>query len=124
MKYNKFNLTKLILCFLAFALFLTACGGEEESVSDISNEEAESSFETVSEDESEEPQSLDFTLDMALDLLESDRLITDIFLNNALCNRQTVKSVPVAASSRYSDYSVIEKLLLSTYTQTKILNLR
>lgn len=107
MGYKKTNsLKNLILILLSCALVLSfsACGGEEE----ISQPES-----SVSEEAS---QSLVLELEEAKQLIEQDRLITDIFVNNALCSKNIAEYRPVVAADRYSDYAKLQALLEDTYT--------
>ena len=82
MKYMKTDLIKksiLILLSLAFMLSLFAC----------KNENDESSLpEEIS-------QTNEFGLDTAKSLIERDRQITDMFVNNSLCSKKVTEYSPV-----------------------------
>lgn len=111
MKYNKFKFTKLICILLACALVIpfSACGDDE--IVESSAPEAESSLtETV--------PALSF--DEAVALLERDKTVTDIFINNSLCDKSidSAEKRPVSSSSEYSNYLNIISLLTSTYTES------
>ncbi len=104
MKYNKPNsLKNLILILLACALVLTfsACGDEEIAESSVAEETS---------------QPLELTLDEAKALIERDRLITDMFVNNSLCSKKTAEYAPVISFNEYSDYGKLLSLLENTYT--------
>lgn len=107
MKYKiHHSLKNLITLFLACVLMLTMSSCDN-------TEEAESS-EIIEETS----QSDEFTLEDAKELIERDRLVTDIFINNSLCSKKIADSVAVSPQSEYSDYSKVEELLNSTYTQS------
>ena len=91
---------RIASAFAAFALFflLSACGGEPEP---------------VSEEESQYPPEL--TVSEAAALVESDRIITDIFVNSALSSVKEAKTVPANANPEYADYENIAGLLGATY---------
>ena len=78
------------------------------------NDEEESS-QAISEDLSS--QSLELTEEKATELIERDRLITDIFLNNSLCEGKNPSYTLLANDSEYAEFEKIELLLKSTYTE-------
>lgn len=105
MKYMKTDLIKksiLILLSLAFMLSLFAC----------KNENDESSLpEEIS-------QTNEFGLDTAKSLIERDRQITDMFVNNSLCSKKVTEYSPVISFNEYADYSKLLSALENTYTQS------
>lgn len=103
MKYNNSSILKKLISFLlvcVLSLCFTACNSGEESGSN-------SSVESVIEPS--------FASDQAIELIKRDRLITDIFINNSLCEDKSLDAVALL-SGEYSSFSEIEALLDSTYT--------
>lgn len=87
---------------LVLSLLAVGCNGEEESSAPI---EESSKIE------------LGLTKELALALIERDKLVTDIFVNNSLCESVSTESVAIV-SGNYADFSAVESLLASTYTQS------
>ncbi len=85
----------------AFCLIFVGCNGDSEISSEPSTESSEITCPLgVME---------------ALELIARDKLVTDIFINNSLCESVSAESVALT-SGEYADFSEIEKLLSSTYT--------
>lgn len=84
------------------SLLAVGCNGDEESSAPISES-------SVSE--------CGLSIEIALSLIARDKLVTDIFVNGSLCDGITFESVAVG-SGEYADFSAIESLLASTYTQS------
>lgn len=108
MKYKKSNITKkfiLLLISAALLLVFSACESEGDESSVIVSE-------------AENVNSL--TVENAVELIERDELITDIFINNSLCGEgyDSASLHAVDESNEYSSFSAIVALLDSTYTES------
>ncbi len=81
-------------------------GNESSDNSDISDNSSQTSV--VSE----------FTPDMALELLNRDKLLTEIFVCNSLCDKSQSKAqaIPLEKGNEYSSFSKIKSLLETTYS--------
>ena len=92
------------MLLLAAVLLLVFCGcqGEEES-------------SAPSTEGSVEPEA--FNVERAIELIERDRLATEIFINNSLCKRSDSANLK-AVDGEYSEFSAIVGLLDSTYTES------
>lgn len=102
MKTDLIKKSILILLSLAFMLSLFACNNEKD----------ESSLpEEIS-------QTNEFGLDTAKSLIERDRQITDMFVNNSLCSKKVTEYSPVISFNEYADYSKLLSALENTYTQS------
>lgn len=102
MKTDLIKKSILILLSLAFMLSLFAC----------KNENDESSLpEEIS-------QTNEFGIDTAKSLIERDRQITDMFVNNSLCSKKVTEYSPVISFNEYADYSKLLSALENTYTQS------
>lgn len=110
MKYKKTNSIKNLISMLLVVLLLlgiSACGnGEGESYDESSLYIEETS------------QSEGLTLDEVKALLERDRLITDMFVNNSLCFKESAEYTAVGSSNLYSDFNKLRELLITTYTES------
>ncbi len=109
MKYlNLKAFTNLIITLTAVGVVLCGCDNSSEDVSSDASE--------ISSAVSEE--SLDFTPDIALELLNQDKLLTEIFVCNSLCGEMGNKAEAVALNkdSEYASFSKIQGLLSSTYS--------
>lgn len=110
MKYTNINSHKKLISFLLavlLAVSFAACGGEEEY--------SEDSF-VYSLDETS--QSEEFTVDDARVLIEQDRFITDIFVNNSLTVKESAEYIPVVSSTPYSDYGLLCNFIATTYIES------
>ncbi len=110
MKYVKTSLfTKLIslLTVLVLTVTLCACGGETENGS------------SVPPVESSEPEVVKLSLEEALELVERDREITEMFICNSLCGEiDEAKPTALPKGHKYADFSEIESLIDKTYLST------
>ena len=111
MKYLFKPLTKLIIFVLliALSLGLCSCGNEGENTEGENNSAwAESSEEQIA-----------LTVKQAEELLEQDRLLTEIFVCNYLWDVTSVKAerTLVSADNKFADFSEIEGLISNTYVQ-------
>mgnify|MGYP003292945366 CR=1 FL=1 len=59
-----------------------------------------------------------FTEEEVKALLERDRLITDMFVNNSLCFKESAEYTAVGSSNLYSDFNKLRELLITTYTES------
>ncbi|MBE6691969.1 MAG: hypothetical protein E7586_01380 [Ruminococcaceae bacterium] len=97
------------MLLLALVLGLSSCNkGEEDSLDESSEAQTESSSEQSA-----------FTVKQAEQLLEQDKLLTEIFICNYLRDVTSVKAerTLVSADNKYADFSEIEKLIGNTYLQ-------
>ncbi len=99
MKYKNHSfLTKLIILVLSLLLVCTFCACSSDNDEEI--------VENVPE----------LTIKQAKELVRLDKIVTEIFVCNALCSGKSVASyVAVSSESQYSKFSEIERLLDSTY---------
>lgn len=99
---------KAIIFILALALgfCLCACNGGNDAES--------SSYAESSEPEKEAL----LTVESATSLIKNDKLLTDIFVNNMLCDTIgfTEELTILPSRNNYSDYSLIEELIADTYS--------
>jgi len=108
MKYlNLKTLTNFIITLTTVSLLLSGCNGSGDgssSSSEVSSEVSESMQE--------------FTPEIALELLNRDKLLTEIFVCNSLCGDAPDKAVSVALDkeNEYASFSKIKALLSSTYS--------
>ena len=82
---------------LALAFLLAACGREPEPVQETSTGLPE------------------LTAEEAAALIEADKTLTDIYINNALAVNKTAEPAPADPSSEYADYSKLRDLVGATY---------
>ena len=123
MKYVKNDfLTKLIIfaLLLAISVGLSACseGTDEESAS--SDESLEESFVLPDFSEEEQPEDdIEFTREKAIALIGSDRLVTEIFVNNSLYKgiNKNAEYYGLPVESEYVNFKAITSLLNNTYTK-------
>ena len=87
---------------LVVCLIVSACNGQEESSIESDSESSEAA--------------LSLTQSEALSLIERDKTVTDMFINNSLCDGVATQSVAVT-EGEYADFSAVENLLSSTYTE-------
>ncbi len=122
MKCLKFDfLTKLIIFALLIALVTSfcACSDENEQSSDASDESSEESF--ILPDFSQEELPVDDGLlsqEEAVALLQADKLVTDIFINQSLCEDgdESAEYQGLPVESEYVNFKAVKALLESTYT--------
>ncbi len=111
MKYNNKLITNLIL-FIVTCLLLVSCGGEVippvESLPEGSSGSSAGDIPSVPE----------LTVDNAAALVERDKLITEIFICNSLCDKTVSDAIryPLDGVNEYADFSKIQALLSSTYS--------
>ncbi len=106
MKYNYYSsLQKTITLLLVCLLSLTFASCDEEQVSQ--DETSEESIERVTLSNEE-----------ALDLVKLDRKITEIFINNSLCDGKSTAQAVELKSGEYASFSEVEALLNSVYTES------
>ena len=123
MKYVKIDfLTKLIIfaLLLAISVGLCACSDANDNASDASDSSAEESFELPDFSEEEQPyEDTEFTKERAIELLESDRLVTEIFVNNSLYKggSKSAEYYGLPVESEYVNFKAITSLLNNTYTK-------
>lgn len=86
-----------------FCIFAVACNENDESSAESSVESSEAEIVLSSE--------------QAIELIKRDKLITDMFINNSLCNGKSTDAVALK-SGEYASFSAIESLLDSTYTES------
>ncbi len=114
MKYLDFKAVKnLIVTMLAAGVFLCGCNDQASDTSSIADK-SEVSVEVSSEDSNVAPE---LSTKEALELLERDRLLTEIFVCNSLFgeSEKVAKPVPLDDEHEYASFSKIESLLDSTY---------
>ncbi len=123
MKYVKIKfLTKLIIfaLLLAISVGLCACSDETEEGSVAPDASLEESFELPDFSE-EEPSKddIEFTREKAIALIGSDRLVTEIFVNNSLYKggNKTAEYYGLPVESEYVNFKAITSLLNNTYTK-------
>lgn len=122
MKYVKSDfLTKLIIFVLSATISVIFCGCTEET--DVSSadsaETSEESFELPDFSEEELPaDNGELSVEEAIELLEYDRLVTEIFVNKSLCDgaHKTVEYHGLPVESEYVNFKAITALLNKTYT--------
>ncbi len=106
MKYNYYSSLQKIIALLLVCLFplvLSACNGEDTDENETSSAESLEDSLLSTED--------------AVALIELDKTITDIFINNSLCdNKSSVAKAVAVTSGDYVSFSAIEALLDSAYT--------
>lgn len=108
MKYKKINTDKKLILILLSAVLLLAFSACED--------EAEESSEIVSVSEQVNP----LTVETAVELIERDELITEMFINNSLCGEENGSASlnAVDESNEYASFSAIQDLLDNTYTES------
>ena len=105
MKYNILNSLKKIIILLlvtSFVMCFSSCNND----SDVSSEGELSSVESVDDSA--------FGADDAIALLELDKKVIDIFVNNSLCKDKSLEAVAVT-SGEYVDFAAVESLIDSVY---------
>ncbi len=109
MKYlNLKPIKNLIITLLTASLLLCGCGETESTSSDPSSE--------ISSDVSKEENEL--TPEIALELLNRDKEITEMFVCNSLCDKasKSVSPMPLSDENEYASFSAVRALLESTYS--------
>ena len=108
MEYININkLTKLISLLLVTALLAVFCGCTGNNTQEVSD--------IVSEDTSKEviPQ---LTAENAIQLINTDKLVTEIFICNSLCDKNASVGYHPASNQAYAQFSAIKALLNSVYS--------
>ncbi|MBR5779275.1 MAG: hypothetical protein IKY21_01465 [Clostridia bacterium] len=115
-------MTKLIIfaLLLAISVGLCACSDANDNASDASDGSAEESFELPDFSEEELPaDDIEFTREKAIALIGSDRLVTEIFVNNSLYKggNKTAEYYGLPVESEYVNFKAVTSLLNNTYTK-------
>ena len=118
MKYtNYFSPKKSIILLLAALLCLSlfACNDEEDSESSELSEASEYTSSVAEESEALR----EFSVEKAVELLQKDRKVIEMFVCGTLCQNKAV-AVPqkVSADSGFAQFSAVESLLAQTYSQS------
>ncbi len=109
MKYGLHYLTKLIVLLLISSLcvLIISCGNtDSEDVSEVTSAQSETAI----------PQ---LTKEDVIQLLEQDRLITEMFICNSLCGEDVIVAERsfLSEDDEFASFSSIESLMSSTYAR-------
>ncbi len=112
--------TKLIILLLSVSLVLAFCACSDE-IEESSEEISEESFVLPDFSQEELPEDDGYlTKEEAIELLEADKLVTDIFINQSLCDErdESAEYQGLPVENEYVNFKAVMALLENTYSSS------